>query len=128
MRKLIYSISLLFAVLLLNSLTALSQCTQHSSTFDDGCKVYTKTERIRFLEAFATVEHLDSIMALKDAEIMACNRFAINLSNEITTLNDQFAEAKRAEQEEIKKKKKWRNGAIVGGIIAVLEILILIGK
>lgn len=121
MKKLI-----LFSIILIHSLTAWNQCEIHGRTSADGCKAYTKAQRIQCEQAFTTVAYLDSVLFVKDSELNNLIAYTERTETRFNEVVSTGIELGAQLDKETKRKKVWRKVAISAVFVGILEAMIII--
>ena len=106
-----------------------SQCTIHVDSYSDGCKVYTKQQRIDCLKCKSDLLAADSTIMSKDSIILEQREFIERTEVKLVYLDKQLAESNDALQDMKKKRRRaYGIGAGIGaGGVLLAEILIYLG-
>ena len=81
-------------LLTLNS-TVWSQCIIHGKSSPDGCKAYTKQQRIECLKAFNDLLYADSTIIAKDSIISIQSNFIISTDKLVNELDQKLIQSNK---------------------------------
>ena len=117
---------ILFSIILIHSLIVSSQCEIHGRTSHDGCKAFTKAQRIQCEQALTTVAYLDSVLFVKDSELNNLQAYIERTETRFNEVVSTGIELGAQLDKETKRKKVWRKVAISAIFVGILEAMIII--
>lgn len=111
-------------VLLTLNLTVWSQCIIHGKSSPDGCKAYTKQQRIECLKAFNDLIHADSTIIAKDSIILIQGDFIKSTDALVLELDKELIQSNN--DLDTMRRKRNRGRFLWGGVGILSTILAVI--